>query len=290
MGSGDFNEAPDLCFDRFPPKYGTTTVNKIISDICSTLSLVDIHRFLHNDSSPSFTWFKPDLTQKSRIDFWLISDNLISSVKSCSISNAPLTDHAGIELEISDVNYNLFRKPGYWKLNSSLLNNSDYCLGIKGIIDYFTKNTNISHTLNWEMFKYECRKFSIKFSKDLLKSKGLQFAFILKEINRITCLANPNDAEKESLYLLREKLDSFYIEKAKGAFIRSRAKWLEAGEKNSAYFFNLEKKRAELKKKSSLYIDNTLISDDKIISKFVSDFYQKLYTSSFNPDSSDLFF
>lgn len=128
---GDFNETPDLCYDRFPPKYGTTTDNKIISDICSSLSLVDIHRFLHNDSSPSFTWFKSDLTQKSRIDFWLISDNLIS------ISNAPLTDHAGIELEISDLNYNLFRKPGYWKLNNSLLHNSNYCLGIKGIIDSF---------------------------------------------------------------------------------------------------------------------------------------------------------
>ncbi len=92
---GDFNEAPDLCYDRFPPKYGNITSNKIISDICSTLSLVDVYRFLHNDISSSFTWFKSDLTQKSRIDFWLISDNLLSFVKSCNISTAPLTDHAG---------------------------------------------------------------------------------------------------------------------------------------------------------------------------------------------------
>ncbi len=92
---GDFNEAPDSCYDRFPPRYGNITSNKIINDLCSNLSLVDVYRFLHDDIS-SFTWFKPDLTQKSRIDFWLISDNLLSFVRSCNISTAPLTDHAGI--------------------------------------------------------------------------------------------------------------------------------------------------------------------------------------------------
>lgn len=51
----------------------------------------------------------------------------------------------------------------------------------------------------------------------------------------------------------------------------------------------LEKKKKG-KKNSSLYIDDTVVSDDKRISKLVSDFYQKLYTSSFNPDLSALFF
>ncbi len=60
--------------------------------------------------------------------------------------------------------------------------------------------------------------------------------------------------------------------------------------KNSAYFFNLEKKRSDSKKISSLYIDANVVTDEKRISKFVSDLYQKLYSSSFNPHSSDLFF
>ncbi len=132
---GDFNEAPDFCYDRFPPKYDNITSNKIINDLCSNLSLVDVSRFLHDDISSSFTWFKSDLTQKSRIDFWLISDNLLSFVKSCNIPTAPLTDHAGIELDILNVTCSSLRKPGYWKLNTSLLQNSDYCLGIRGIID-----------------------------------------------------------------------------------------------------------------------------------------------------------
>ncbi len=197
--------------------------------------MVDVYRFLHDDIS-SFTWFKSDLTQKSRIDFWLISDNLLSFVRSCNISTAPLTDHAGIRhFECS------LSKPGYWKLNTS---NSDYCLGIRGIIDSFQKKNTNSYTLNWDLCKFECRNFSIKFSKELSKSKGLQYESLLKEINHITCITSPTDAEKEHLYLLREQLNTFYVEKAKGAFARSR----EDGEKNSAYFFNLEKKRRRYKR------------------------------------------
>ena len=45
---------------------------------------------------------------------------------------------------------------------------------------------------------------------------------------------------------LQYKLDELYIEKAKGAYIRSRSKWLEEDEQNSAYFFRLEKNRSLL--------------------------------------------
>jgi len=47
-----------------------------------------------------------------------------------------------------------------------------------------------------------------------------------------------------NLAKLQNKLDEIYKRKAEGAFIRSRKKWLEEGEQNSAYFFRLEKQRA----------------------------------------------
>lgn len=40
-----------------------------------------------------------------------------------------------------------------------------------------------------------------------------------------------NSQEKNKLMELQVKLDDLYLEKAQGAFIRSRAKWIEAGEK-----------------------------------------------------------
>lgn len=55
-------------------------------------------------------------------------------------------------------------------------------------------------------------------------------------------------------------------------------------------FFNLEKRRGELKRISTLNISGNLTSDEGKISKFVSDFYQQLYTSSFSSESSNTFF
>lgn len=62
-------------------------------------------------------------------------------------------------------------------------------------------------------------------------------------------------------------------------------------EKNSAYFFNLEKKkRGKTKRISSLYIEGNLVTDKTRVSPFVSSFYSQLSTSSFKPDFSDRFF
>jgi len=286
---GDFNEAPDLHLDRFPPRLNVNSLNLVINDFCSRLSLLDAYRHVHGNSTSSFTWFKADMSQKSRIDLWLISDCLVSFNSSCTISPAPLTDHACINLEISEARNSFQRRPGYWKMNTSFLQLPSYCSGIKNIIEKCKLNSD-SAIAKWEFFKYECRKFSIQFGKRLSKAKESRSSAIIKEINNILCLSSPSEQDREKLYLLKEDLDVLYAEKAKGAFIRSRAKWLEFGEKNSTYFFNLEKRRGELKRISTLNINGNLTSDEGKISKFVSDFYQRLYTSSFHSEFSNTFF
>lgn len=110
---GDFNEAPDLHLDRFPPRLNVNNLNLVISDLCSSLDLLDVYRHVHGNNVSSFTWFKADMSQKSRIDLWLISDWLIPFISSCTISPAPLTDHACIDLEISETHNSFKRRPGY---------------------------------------------------------------------------------------------------------------------------------------------------------------------------------
>lgn len=229
------------------------------------------------------------MSQKSRIDLWLISDWLIPFISSCTISPAPLMDHACIDLEISETHNSFKRRPGYWKLNTSLLQNSLYCLGIKNIVEKFKVNSG-SAIAKWELFKYECRRFSIQFGKQLSKAKESRSSAIIKEINYILCMSSPSEQEREKLYLLKEDLDVLYAEKAKGAFVRSRAKWFEFGERNSTYFFNLEKRTGDLKRISALDVNGILTSDEAKISKFVADFYQQLYSSSFHSESSNKFF
>lgn len=53
--------------------------------------------------------------------------------------------------------------------------------------------------------------------------------------------------DKSEFIRLQNKLDEIYCKKAHGAYIRSRAKWIEEGEKNTSYFSNLEKNCQERK-------------------------------------------
>lgn len=52
-----------------------------------------------------------------------------------------------------------------------------------------------------------------------------------------------SSTELLELATLQDKLDDIYEEKTRGAFVRSRQKWMEAGvKKKIKYFFGLEKK------------------------------------------------
>lgn len=97
----------------------------------------------------------------------------------------------------------------------------------------------------WEYLKHKLREYSITFSKILIKKKRQKEVQLIQEINKCCCQANITDEEREKLIKLHSTLDEFYIKKAKGAYVRSRAKWLKEGENNSSYFINLEKRRQE---------------------------------------------
>ncbi len=76
---------------------------------------------------------------------------------------------------------------------------------------------------------------------------------------------------------LQIELDTLYEEKARGAFTRSRQTWLEQGEKNTKYFFYLEKRSGEMSSLNKLLI---VSEDQKEISQYVTEFYKHLYDSN----------
>lgn len=80
-----------------------------------------------------------------------------------------------------------------------------------------------------------------------------------------------------------------YINKAKGAYIRSRARWIEEGKKNTAYFCNLEKRRQEYNSICSLMIDGQECTESKRIAIDVFNFYKNLYKSSYSEQNASSF-
>ena len=57
------------------------------------------------------------------------------------------------------------------------------------------------------------------------------------ELNSNVC----NTRSKKCYCESKEKLEKYYLQKTKGAIIRSRLQWHEEGERNTKYFTGLEK-------------------------------------------------
>lgn len=89
------------------------------------------------------------------------------------------------------------------------------------------------------------------------------------------------ESDKNRFINFQWKLDEMYLRKAREAYIRSRAKWLEEGEKNSAYLCGLEKKRQERNAVNVLLINDVECTDPKPLSNEVHRFYKLcLFTHS----------
>lgn len=109
-------------------------------------------------------------------------------------------------------------------------------------------------------------------------------------MNRLRQKEDPSVEEQIKLNNLQNQLDSLHLERAKGAFIRSRARWLEEGEKNTSYFFGLEKQRQTKKKINKLLVDNLRNDSQEQINEEIEHFYKKLYESNFSLDDCQTFF
>lgn len=123
-------------------------------------------------------------SSKSRIDFWLVSNQLITYVKECSISAAPFTDHCSIDISFKPIS-DISRNKDYWKFNANLLFNEGFCNKIKELIQKITNDTTLSsHVNRWEYLKFKIRELSIKYSKMLAKVKSQDENTLIHQINK----------------------------------------------------------------------------------------------------------
>lgn len=142
-------------------------------------------------------------------------------------------------------------------------------------------------TQKWEFFKFKVREVAIKRSKEIKILNSRKEELLMTQLNNLISRDKLCEDDLKTFKILSEELDKLYINLAKGAFIRSRAKWLEEGEKNCSYFFGLEnRKRNNI---SSLSVNGSITSDPIVIANSISSFYSELYTSEFSQLSCDNF-
>ncbi len=120
------------------------------------------------------------------------------------------------------------RIPAYWKLNSSLLFDESLSVVIKSKITEYLKMAENEGVYGkcWELLKFELRKLLMEAGANIKKNKKKEENNLMTELISLSSILPENLSENQRVQLqaLQLKLDQLYINKAKGAFIRSRAK------------------------------------------------------------------
>ena len=296
---GDFNEVINQKNDRISRQIQHGPLNKTtqLKHFISHLDLTDVWREINPDTC-QYTWRTKDNRSRSRLDMWLVENSQMTNITSCDIRPSVLTDHQSVSVKINIQSQ--AKGPGYWKLNSNHLQD-EACLSrvrttIKFTVDE-CKQAHLSSRLTWDLCKLKVKETFIRYSKDKARISRTRHNTDEARLNHLLKLVdqsdNVNSADNQQIVdevnEIQLRLNEDALQQAKGAQIRSRAQWVEQGEKSSKFFLGLEKSRQTKKVITQLYNgDNTIVSNLDSLLECQVNFYKTLYSSkNIPPDSID---
>ena len=266
---GDFNCALNVK-DRESEK--TEKSSKHLHNLLKYNQLIDV---LNNTpiTKDKFTFTDPATQLGSRLDYIFCSKPILPLFSHLSTSKIPMIpDHKAV---ICKLKMKMHKGRGYWKMNIVYLDDKVYCDQITNIYTTTFKDlAKYDRRTAWDIFKNRVKEHSIRYGITQTRQKKSRLNVLEKLINSDSPENNAN---------LQEEYDRLYLERARGAQIRSRAKWVEEGEKNSKYFLGLEKKHQTNNSIHQLIDDSGELKDEsEDILKTSKSFYQNLYTNNFD--------
>ena len=206
-----------------------------------------------------------------------------------------------VELKLSDFK----KQAGFWKFNNSLLGDKTYVQKIKQVIldlkslpelaatPYVrTEIPNISNELLeftisdqsfFEQLLLRIRGETISYSSFKKKERNTNKKHLETQIellDRLIFTSPQSIIFQEMLINCKEELENIRKEEVKGIFLRSKAKWIEEGEKPTKYFCHLEKRNFTNKTVTKLINNEGETIDSQLeILREIENFYFRLYSS-----------
>lgn len=239
---GDFN-----CYDSELDKFGgNVSVATYLSDFRSMFKFVDIWRKCHKKIR-QMTWFNADLTIGSRLDKFFLSPNLVGFASKCDILPCCLSDHDFINL-ILDFKDLIPRGPGIWKFNNSLLDDDTFCQFISDrILDLSLCKLAFDCVKQWwDFFKSSLKTDIITFAREKRARLNRERVSLTNRLIKLKCqLIEGNSSLSPEITFIESQLAALTDRISEGVKTRSRAQWLEQGERPTRFFFKLEKERIE---------------------------------------------
>lgn len=274
--AGDFN-----CVESAADKFGGNFVPaNELKDLRRHTRVVDIWRKTHGNSVQC-TWFNADKSIGSRLDKFFIPQDLVAHVIQCDIFPCVFSDHDSVDL-IFEVENVSSHGPGVWRLNIALLQDAEFCDMITRLISSFMEYQRCFSSLHvwWDFLKTSFKDIAQDFGKR--KQTELNYAKVTATnllIQAKRDLLAGDDSAKIRIEYWESSLQAFNSVRNEAAKIRSRAQWLEEGEKSTKYFFALASTRHD---KNSIRVIYNSAGDEVVTQQEIEtahcDFYRKLYS------------
>ena len=275
---GDFNLVLDVDKDRENTYNNNNNALLKLESIIEDFKLVDVWRSRHEEKR-EFSWMKKGSypIKASRIDYALVSGGMDQYTQMIQYLSSVFTDHRAVYMviEIGEDQ----RGVGYWKMNVSLLREKDYVdkinLEIQQTIDSMQHK---DPRVIWEKLKQRIKEATIRYSRQKSSEEKLVIAQLSEKINEYE--ANLPLCQEDNLLLenSKEELEERTLTRVRGIMFRSKVKWYEEGEKNTKYFYSLEKMRYNAKTCYKLIDDqNKQLDCQAEILKAQEKYYQDLY-------------
>ena len=193
-------------------------------------------------------------------------------------------DHSPILFSLNQISEFSQRK-GFWKFNKSLLLNKEYVEKIKEHILLTIKKLDNDdlrdEQVRWEHLKYEIRKFTTRFSKNLAKEVRKKTQSLEEKVKHFkSSVTNYHNHLQYIEY--KERLNTIYSKKVNGIRIRSKCDWYDSGKKSTKFFLNLEKSRSSQGVVRSILKNEIGVKHQSEINNKLYKFYKNLSKENLN--------
>lgn len=288
--AGDFNCNWDGNLDKSSHLISNPNASKALQLACSDAGLVDVWREF-NPTIKDYSFYSTRHKTYSRLDYFLLPQDQLSFVTSCTIGSILISDHSPVYLTLAIGHQKQQTK--YWRFNSSLLSNTEACLKIRQWISQYRQENSdspVSNAVMWDAAKAVIRGHLISYTSARKKAANERASQLQKELTTLeqSHKQAPTEDNLRKLNAVKTDLNLIQTEQVKKLLFFTRQRYYEYGNKPSRLLaYQLKKERTDRTIKHIRQATGQLRYDLQSIQSSFLDFYKKLYTSE-NPLESDI--
>ena len=256
---GEFNCVQDASVDQSPSKPAFISKKTArLKELCADLGLFDAWRII-NPTAKDYTFYSHPHQSQSRIDYFLVSREVVDRVQACTIGIRTLSDHNPVSMIVS-LPY-LDPSTRHWRLNSALLSSPPFLDFLEKQWELFMATNNmpgIDPSLLWETAKAVMRGSIISYSaahKRETIRKQVELEHSIQDLkNKFKGSTSKHNLKK--LEAARSALNQLLTSKAEASILFARQRLYEHGNKPGRLLARLAKGRNSINSISTLKDSN----------------------------------